>query len=139
MQTINEPWFKEWYQTFAENSTEPTTDAMYHLSKAGYGEPLMDYHDKMVYGWVWKIMDIGEGDYLEGKVKIMEAILTNRLKEKKRETIKRYYAKIYNHYLAFIPVKEMFYTTTATAMALEQWYEVGITEADAIFEEADDD
>lgn len=58
---------------------------------------------------------------------------------KERKSIKRYYAKMYNNYIAFIPDKEVFYTTSATAMALEQWYEVGITEADAIFEEADED
>ena len=105
---------------------------------AGYGEPLKDYNDVIVYDWVDKIIDVGKGDYLDGKVKVMEAILANRTLEKKRQTIKRYYAKMYNNYLAFIPDTELAFAS-ASAMALEQWYEIGITEADAIFEEADDD
>lgn len=138
MKTIDEKWFRDWYNTFAENNTDPTTIAMYYLSKAGYGNPLMDYDGRDVDDWVFKIMDIGDGDYLDGKTRLMEAILSLRSTKKERPTLKLYYAKIYNHYIALTPDKGITFTG-ATAMAKEQWYEIGITESDAIFEEADDE
>ena len=146
-------WFDDWYKTFYLDKNQ----ALYHLSRTGWGYPLTDGEGIEVEDGFGKLRDLSDSDgygYEDAQEYLSKAILLGY--EVKKEPL--YYAKVKGWELATTtivfwnyrhiverPILSKLYVggkesvdSFKTKMTKEEWNDLGINDTNADFEEAED-
>ena len=146
-------WFDDWYKTFNADKNQ----ALYYLSRTGWGYPLTDGEDIEVEGCFDKLRDLSDSDsygYEDAQEYLSKAILLDY--EVEKEPL--YYAKVKGWELATTtivfwnyrhiverPILSKLYVggkesvdSFKTKMTKEEWNDLGINDTNADFEEAED-
>ena len=143
-------WFDDWYKTFYLDKNQ----ALYHLSRTGWGYPLTDGEDIEVEGGFGKLRDLSDSDgyndcysYEDAQEYLSKAILLGY--EVKKEPL--YYAKIKgwevlgerSHWIYLKNLKKFIIGVSSVSsmeidvMTKEEWNELGINDTNADFEEVE--